>query len=96
LDSAGAEHGKRSKLDLYANVLEVVKRFDGGARITRVSYGVGIPVDRLRLLLRQLEKYGFIRQGLGENDEKRYAITRRGEQYLKTYWQLVGLLEPAS
>lgn len=85
---------KRSRLDIYASILEVALRFDEGVRITRLSYGVGMPVDRLRFFIRELKRYGFIAEKTGENNETLYSVTARGERYLKTYWQLVGLLEP--
>jgi len=85
---------KRIRLDLYASILEVVDRFDEGARITKISYGVGMPVDRLRMFLNELERYGFILKNTGEAGEVTYIVTPRGQRYLKTYWDLVGLLEP--
>lgn len=85
---------RRSRLDIYASILEVAQRFDEGVRITRLSYGVGMPVDRLRVFIKELERYGFMAEKTGENDEKLYSVTARGARYLKTYWQLVGLLEP--
>ncbi len=85
---------KRTKLYLYATILEVVRRFDGGARVTKISYGVGMPVDRLRVFLKELEQFGFLVRSTGESRETLYSVTPRGQRYLKTYWQLVGLLEP--
>jgi len=85
---------KRTKLDLYSTILEVVRRFEGGARVTKISYGVGMPVDRLRVFLKELEQFGFLVRTTGESRETLYRVTSRGQRYIKTYWQLVGLLEP--
>ena len=51
---------RREVTDLYATVLEVVKRYHGAARITRVSYGAGMPVDRVRILVRRLIDAGLL------------------------------------
>jgi predicted transcriptional regulator len=85
---------KRTKLDLYASILEVMGTFDDGARITKISYGVGMPVDRLRVFLEDLGQYGFVSKTTSESQEVFYSVTQRGQRYLKTYWQLVGLLQP--
>jgi hypothetical protein len=53
-----------------------------------------MPVDRLRMFLNELERYGFILKNTGEAGEVTYIVTPRGQRYLKTYWDLVGLLEP--
>ncbi len=88
---------RREVTDLYATVLEVVKRYHGAARITRVSYGAGMPVDRLRTFLDRLLQLGLLRT---EEVDGRpvYDITPRGQEFLDTYWRMRGyieLLEPA-
>jgi predicted transcriptional regulator len=47
---------KRSRTDLYAQVLEVLIRYPEGGKITRLSYGVGVPIDRLRTILEALQQ----------------------------------------
>ncbi|MCI4365315.1 MAG: hypothetical protein L3K10_04550 [Thermoplasmata archaeon] len=83
---------RREATDLYATVLEVVKRYHGAARITRVSYGAGMPVDRLRLLMDRLLALGLLRS---EDVEGRPAfdITARGQEFLDTYWKMRGFVE---
>jgi len=88
---------RREVTDLYATVLEVVKRYHGAARITRVSYGAGMPVDRLRSFVDRLLQLGLLRT---EEVDGRpvYDITPRGQEFLDTYWRMRGyieLLEPA-
>ena len=83
---------KRSKADIYATILEVVRRNPGGGRITRVSYGVGVPVDRLRVMIDDLIAFGLLRKATSE-DETTYAATPRGLEYLDTYWKMNGYLE---
>lgn len=82
---------KRSRADLYAAVLEVLIRYPEGGRITRLSYGVGIPVDRLRTVVESLISYGLVRQ-LSDEDKVYYFATPRGLEFLDTYWKMKGFL----
>ncbi len=83
---------RREVTDLYATVLEVVKRYHGAARITRVSYGAGMPVDRLRTFLDRLIALGLLRSE--ELDGRPvYDITARGQEFLDTYWKMRGYVE---
>jgi predicted transcriptional regulator len=94
----GVPARRREATDLYAGILEVVKRYHGGARVTRVSYGVGMPVDRLRSFLERLLALGLLH---AEELDGRpvYDITPRGQEFLDTYWKMrayVDLLGPAA
>ena len=83
---------RREVSDLYATVLEVVKRYHGEARITRVSYGAGMPVDRLRNFVERLLALGLLRSE--ELDGRpAYDITPRGQEFLDTYWRMRGYVE---
>ncbi|QQG48842.1 MAG: hypothetical protein HY247_00530 [archaeon] len=97
--SRGGERGdepgqtsKRTKLDIYAEILEVVRRYPGGGRITRISYAVGVPIDRLRLMIQELCDFGLARVSQ-EDGETRYAASQRGLDFLETYWKMNGFLE---
>lgn len=95
MDGGPGERGgsrRREVTDLYATVLEVVKRYHGAARITRVSYGAGMPVDRVRILVRRLIDAGLMK---GEELDGRpvYDITARGQEFLDTYWKMRGYVE---
>ena len=83
---------KRSKTDLYAQVLEVLIRYPEGGRITRISYGVGAPIDRLRNILDALSSYGLVRK-LTSEEQTLYFATPRGLEFLDTYWKMKGFLE---
>jgi len=83
---------RREVSDLYATVLEVVKRYHGAARITRVSYGAGMPVDRLRAFVDRLLALGLLKSE--EVDARAvYDITPRGQEFLDTYWKMRGYIE---
>ncbi len=83
---------RREATDLYATVLEVVKRYHGAARITRVSYGAGMPVDRLRTFLDRLIALGLL--STEEVDGRPvFDITARGQAFLDLYWKMRGYIE---
>jgi predicted transcriptional regulator len=90
--------GKRSKADLYASILEVIRRYPEGERITRISYGVGVPVDRLKVMVEALSANGLVRKIAAEDDEGDeagvyyYGVTSRGLEFLDTYWKMKGFL----
>ena len=83
---------KRSTTDLYAQVLEVLIRYPEGGKITRISYGVGVPVDRLRKILEALSNYGLARK-LTVDEQTLFFATPRGLEFLDTYWKMKGFLE---
>jgi predicted transcriptional regulator len=70
----------------------VLIRYPEGGRITRVSYGVGVPVDRLRKILEALSNYGLARK-LTVEEQNLYFATPRGLEFLDTYWKMKGFLE---
>ncbi len=96
--NGGGAPRRREVTDIYATVLEVVKRYHGAARITRVSYGAGMPVDRLRAVVDLLLGLGLLKAD--ELDGRPvYDITSRGQEFLDTYWRMrayVEVLRPPS
>ena len=83
---------KRSKTDLFAQVLEVLIRYPEGGKITRISYGVGVPIDRLRSLIENLCDFGLARK-LVDGEQVYYFATPRGLEFLDTYWKMKGFFE---
>ena len=85
---------KRSRVELYATVLEVIKRYPEGSRITKMSYGVGVPIDRLKKILSDLTSYGLVQTLKDEEDDGVfYALTPRALDFLETYWKMKSFLE---
>jgi predicted transcriptional regulator len=90
---------KRSKTELYATVLEVIKRYPEGARITKMSYGVGAPIDRLKDILNDLISFGLVQTISLDEDEAKdypglfYTLTPRAFEFLETYWKMKSFLE---
>ena len=87
-----SSRGRRAKVDIYASILEVVRRYPGGGRITRVSYGVGVPLDRLKVMMEELNNFGLIRKSTTEG-ETRFSVSQRGLEFLETYWRMNAFLE---
>ena len=83
---------KRSKTELYATVLKVLIGYPEGVKITRLSYGVGVPVDRLRTMVEDLCSFGLVRK-LAADEGTYYFTTPRGLEFLDTYWKMQGFLE---
>lgn len=88
----GRRDSKRSKTDLYAEVLEVITHYPEGGRITKLSYGVGVPVDRLKLILDRLCSYGLANKS-ADDEGTYYGVTPRGLEFLDTFWKMRGFLE---
>jgi len=85
---------KRSRVELYATVLEVIKRYPEGSRITKMSYGVGVPIDRLKAILWDLTSYGLVQIITEEDDDGVfYTLTPRAFDFLETYWKMRSFLE---
>lgn len=91
---ARSERGprRREPSDLFATILEVVKRHRGRARITRISYGAGMPVDRLRVAIDRLVTTGLLSTE-EEDGHVNYDVTPRGQEFLDTYWRMRGYLD---
>ena len=88
--------GKRSKADLYATILEVIRRYPEGERITRISYGVGVPVDRLKVMVDRLSSLGLVTKIAADDDDKGgyyYSVTPRALEFLETYWKMKGFID---
>ena len=66
-------------------------RYPEGGKITRISYGVGVPIDRLRTIIENLCNFGLARK-LTEGEQVYYFATPRGLEFLDTYWKMKGFL----
>ncbi len=88
----GRRNSKRSKIELYAQILEVITHYPEGIRITRLSYGVRVPVDRLKLLVEKLCSLGLARRYTDE-EETYYGSTAKGLEFLDTYFRMKGFLD---
>jgi predicted transcriptional regulator len=83
---------RRSPLDLYAELLQVLRRAAAPCRITRLSYAVGMPVDRTHRAVNFLVQLGLVTRTAEETPA--WRLTRRGYEFLQTYWKLRSFLGP--
>lgn len=74
---------RRAKYDIYADAIEVIAK-KGICSLTRISYGVNMPVDRAKKTLQILVSHGFVGEII-EDDRTEYRATKRGLEYLDTY-----------
>jgi len=82
---------KRARVDIYADILEVLKHRPEGALVTRISYGAGLPLDRVKPMLETLANFGLLTIRL--SDESRYYhITRRGIEFIEAYRKVQGFM----
>jgi predicted transcriptional regulator len=90
---------KRSRLDIYAAILGFLKRHPEGCQVTRLSYGAGLPIDRIKLMLDTLARCDLVNvHVIGDplqeilNRRRYYSITRKGLQFLEAYGRVQELV----
>jgi predicted transcriptional regulator len=91
-DRQGPLGARRTPLDLYAELLEVLRRTASPCRITRLSYAVGMPVDRTHRAVNFLVQLGLVTRTADETPA--WRLSRRGYDFLQTYWKLRSFLGP--
>ena len=79
--------------------MEYLKRQPEGVQVTRLSYGAGLPIDRVKPMLETLARCELIRIRVvgpplqGSLTERRYySITRKGLEFLDAYKRIQGLV----
>ena len=78
-------------MDIYADILEVLKRRPEGSLVTRISYGAGLPVDRVKPMLETLGNYGLLSIRLA-GESRFFHVTRRGLEFLDAYRKVQGFM----
>jgi predicted transcriptional regulator len=86
-----ASTAKRGRIEILADILEVVKR-QSNCRLIRVSYGANLPLDRAKKLLAQLSTSGLVAIRK-EESVTTYQITARGLEFLDVHRKMLGFLE---
>jgi predicted transcriptional regulator/KaiC/GvpD/RAD55 family RecA-like ATPase len=64
-------------------MIEVIAK-KGICSLTRISYGVNMPVDRAKKTLQMLVSHGFVGE-ISKGDRTEYRATKRGLEYLDTF-----------
>ena len=78
---------KRSKFEIYGDILEAIRAdisTNGSARLTRVQIKVNVPYDRFKAYIDNLSGSKLIEIARGENHEE-ITITGKGFEYLAQY-----------
>ncbi len=90
---------KRSRIDIYADIIEYLKRQPEGVQVTRLSYGAGLPIDRIKPMLDILARCELIKIHVvgpplqASLTERRYfSITRKGLEFLDAYKKIQALI----
>jgi predicted transcriptional regulator len=90
---------KRSRIDIYADILDFLKRRPEGAQVTRLSYGAGLPIDRIKPMLETLAGLEMITVNVvgiplqaNLTQRKFYCISRRGLEFLEAYRKIQDLV----
>ena len=78
-----SEERRRTKYDIYADIIEIVVR-KGICSLTRISYGANMPVDRAKKEVTFLVAHGFINE-IVVDDSKKYRATKWGLEFLETF-----------
>jgi predicted transcriptional regulator len=78
---------KRSKFELYGDILEAIRTDvarNGSARITRVQGRVNVPFDRFKLYLENLRKSNLVQiREVGDHEE--IELSPKAYEYLSEY-----------
>lgn len=90
---------KRARLDIYRDILEVLKRQPEGVLITRLSYGAGLPLDRIKPMLDGLAHCELVVVRVKGDplqsslvQRRFYYVTRKGLEFLEAYRKIQDLL----
>jgi len=82
---------KRTRVEIYADVLNVLRAQDGGCRITRLAYASNMPLDRMNDLANEMISHGLVSKR--PDDPRMYTITARGIEFLEAFKKLFMFLE---
>jgi len=90
---------KRERLDIYADILEFMKHKPEGVLITRISYGAGVPIDRVKPMLDNLTHCDLVSvRAKGDPlqaslvQRRFYNVTKKGLEFLEAYRRIQTLL----
>lgn len=90
---------KRSRIDIYADIMHYLKRQPEGVQVTRLSYGAGLSIDRIKPMLDTLARCELIGiRVVGPplqaslTERRYYSITKKGLEFLETYKKIQGLI----
>ena len=80
----------RTRIDIYASILQALEQSEEGLKLTRISYAAGIPTDRARKYLNLVMSAGLVAPS--KQDFSVYVITKHGLKFLESFYILNGYL----
>jgi len=90
---------KRERLDIFADILAVLKHRPEGVLITRISYGAGLPIDRVKPMLDGLTRCELVAVRVRGDPlqsslirRRFYYVTKKGLEFLDAYRTIKNLL----
>jgi predicted transcriptional regulator len=72
---------RRTRYDIYSSILDTIRR-KGSIGITRISYSVGVPVDRAKTAISFLVERRLIEEEK-QGETRTYRLTARGGESLQ-------------
>jgi len=83
---------KRSKLQIFMDILFLIQKESGKAKPTRILYGANLSHSSLKEYLDNLLSNGFI-QEVKENKHSLYALTEKGYEFINESRKIKRLTE---
>ena len=83
---------KRSKLQIFLDILFLIQSEDGKARPTRILYGANLSHSSLKEYLNLLLSNGFIKE-VKDKKHTAYALTKKGYEFINESRKIKRLTE---
>ncbi len=81
----------RSKMKIYVDILESIRKEGGKARFTKILYSANLSYHRLQKYLTQLEEKGLLTKLKdAESDITWYELTEKAYRLLAEFWKSSG------
>jgi len=83
----------RSKIRIFADIVETIDREGGEAKVTRILYGANLSYDRLVKYLKELERAGLVEEAVDRTGRTVYRLTPKGREFLFEYKKIERFIE---
>ena len=83
---------KRSKLQIFMDILFLIQSEKGKARPTRILYGANLSHSSLKEYLNMLLSNGFVKE-VKDNKHSLYALTKKGYEFINESRKIKRLTE---
>ena len=74
---------RRTKADIFFDILRIVQQNDGKAKTTKILYGANLSYARLKKYLDYLIENGFLEKI--QKDSTYFVLTDKGQQFLNEF-----------